>query len=78
MGWSLDESSQLIVDAIGHLSVVYNMANLAYVGGGFQLSGVHNVLEPMVPIYLVPLKPWLQIERVFFGPSAKRMIFSRS
>ena len=49
----LDDSSQLIVDTIGHLSMVYNMANLAYVGGGFQTSGVHNVLEPM--IYNIPV-----------------------
>ena len=53
VGWSLGDSSQLIVDTIGHLSMVYNMANLAYVGGGFQSSGVHNVLEPMV--YNIPV-----------------------
>lgn len=38
----------LIVDSIGLLSRIYASADLAYVGGGFNKSGVHNTLEPAV------------------------------
>lgn len=38
----------LIVDSIGFLSKIYAYADLAYVGGGFNKSGVHNTLEPAV------------------------------
>lgn len=35
----------LIIDSIGMLSKIYRYATIAYVGGGFNLSGIHNVLE---------------------------------
>lgn len=38
----------LIVDTIGLLTKIYSKANVAFVGGGFNKSGVHNVLEPAV------------------------------
>ena len=47
VGWSHSEPL-LIVDAVGQLSNIYSVADLAYVGGGFESSGVHNVIEPMV------------------------------
>lgn len=44
----LTEAKVLIVDAIGFLSKIYAYADIAYVGGGFNKSGVHNTLEPAV------------------------------
>ena len=47
----------LIVDAIGFLSKIYASADIAYVGGGFNKSGVHNTLEPAVfgvPVVIGP------------------------
>jgi len=38
----------LIIDNIGMLSKLYRYAHITYVGGGFQDSGIHNVLEPAV------------------------------
>ena len=35
-----------IVDTIGLLNKIYSYADVAYVGGGFGKSGIHNVLEP--------------------------------
>lgn len=50
-------SEILIVDAIGFLSKIYASADVAYVGGGFNKSGVHNTLEPAVfgiPVVIGP------------------------
>ena len=38
----------LIIDNIGILSRLYYYADITYVGGGFEDSGIHNVLEPAV------------------------------
>jgi 3-deoxy-D-manno-octulosonic-acid transferase len=39
--------SPLIVDlSVGQLALTYRMGALAYVGGGFNLSGPHSVIEP--------------------------------
>lgn len=35
-----------IIDTIGILTKIYSYADVAYVGGGFMKSGIHNVLEP--------------------------------
>ncbi|NQX80856.1 MAG: 3-deoxy-D-manno-octulosonic acid transferase [Flavobacteriaceae bacterium] len=45
--------SVLIIDNIGMLNSIYAYANLAYVGGGFTKSGVHNILEPAT--YGIPI-----------------------
>lgn len=50
-------SHVLIIDNIGMLSRLYKYANIAYIGGGFRDSGIHNTLEAAV--YGVP---------VIFGP----------
>ncbi len=42
-----------IVDTIGILTKIYSVASVAYIGGGFTKSGVHNVLEPAT--YGLPL-----------------------
>ncbi len=38
----------LIIDNIGMLSRLYHYAHITYIGGGFEDSGIHNVLEPAV------------------------------
>jgi 3-deoxy-D-manno-octulosonic-acid transferase len=46
----------MIVDTVGHLSQLYQVADLAYIGGGFG-KGIHNILEPAafgVPIIIGP------------------------
>ncbi len=41
-----DEAAKvLIIDSIGMLSKIYRYATIAYVGGGFNKSGIHNILE---------------------------------
>ncbi len=42
----------LIIDSIGKLSKLYQLANFAYIGGGFS-DGIHNILEPAV--YNIPI-----------------------
>jgi len=53
----------LIIDSIGLLSSLYYYATVAFIGGGFKLSGIHNILEAAV--YGVP---------VFFGPHHQRSL----
>ena len=48
----------LVIDSVGLLSRLYRHATLCYVGGGFNASGIHNILEPAVHA-----KP------VLFGPN---------
>jgi len=51
----LPETRVLILDTIGLLSACYSSAQMAYVGGGMGISGLHNVLEPAaagVPIII--------------------------
>ncbi|MFD0933259.1 3-deoxy-D-manno-octulosonic acid transferase [Psychroflexus salinarum] len=43
---NLQDCEVLIIDTIGLLTKIYSYANLAYVGGGMGLSGLHNILEP--------------------------------
>lgn len=38
----------LIIDKIGILNNIYASADMAWVGGGFDRDGVHNVIEPAV------------------------------
>jgi 3-deoxy-D-manno-octulosonic-acid transferase len=48
----------LIIDNIGMLSSLYAYGEIAYVGGGFQKGGIHNVLEPSVfglPVIIGPV-----------------------
>jgi len=49
----------ILVDSIGILTILYQYAQVAYVGGSFK-QGIHNVLEPAV--YGIP---------VLFGPKHK-------
>ncbi len=38
----------IIIDNIGMLSKLYQLATVAYIGGGFNDSGIHNILEAAV------------------------------
>ncbi|MEX1382714.1 3-deoxy-D-manno-octulosonic acid transferase [Lutibacter sp.] len=54
---NLENYQVFIIDTIGILTKVYSYADIAYVGGGFTKSGVHNVLEPAtfgLPILMGP------------------------
>lgn len=54
---NLSEYQVFIIDTIGILTKIYSYADLAYVGGGYTKTGVHNVLEPAtfgVPIVIGP------------------------
>ncbi|MDP3314169.1 MAG: glycosyltransferase N-terminal domain-containing protein [Lutibacter sp.] len=56
-GNPLKDYQVFIVDTIGILTKIYSYATIAYVGGGFTKSGVHNVLEPAtfgIPIIIGP------------------------
>lgn len=56
-GKNLAEYDVTIIDTIGILTKIYSYADVAYVGGGFGTSGLHNILEPAafgVPIIIGP------------------------
>jgi 3-deoxy-D-manno-octulosonic-acid transferase len=38
----------LVIDNIGMLSRLYAYGDIAFIGGGFQKGGIHNILEPAV------------------------------
>jgi len=62
--WKMEMTSKshvLIIDNIGMLSALYIYASVAYIGGGFNKSGIHNTLEAAV--YGKP---------VFFGPNYQK------
>jgi len=53
----LNKYQVFIIDTVGILTKIYSYANVAYVGGGYTKSGVHNVLEPAtfgIPIVIGP------------------------
>jgi len=53
----------LIVNNMGMLSRLFAYADIAFIGGGFQKAGIHNILEPAV--YGVP---------VVFGPVFEKFV----
>ena len=44
-GTNLSQVDTIVVDAVGHLAQLYQLADIAFVGGSFHGS-VHNVMEP--------------------------------
>lgn len=47
----------LIIDNMGMLASLYRYGSLAWIGGGFHKSGIHNILEPAVfgnPVIMGP------------------------
>jgi 3-deoxy-D-manno-octulosonic-acid transferase len=53
----------LIVDTVGLLLSIYRYGQLAYVGGGFSATGIHNILEAAA--YGLP---------VVFGPNHRKYV----
>ena len=56
-GKKLPDFDVFIIDTIGILTKIYSYADIAFVGGGFGTTGVHNLLEPAtfgVPIVIGP------------------------
>ncbi|MDR0691556.1 MAG: 3-deoxy-D-manno-octulosonic acid transferase, partial [Prevotellaceae bacterium] len=53
----------LIVDTVGLLLSVYRYGQVAYVGGGFSATGIHNILEAAA--YGLP---------VVFGPNYRKYV----
>lgn len=56
-GKNLADYQVFIIDTVGILTKIYSYAKIAYVGGGFTKTGVHNVLEPAtfgIPILIGP------------------------
>ena len=54
---NLADFQVFIIDTVGILTKIYSYASIAYVGGGFTKTGVHNVLEPAtfgIPILIGP------------------------
>jgi len=54
---NLADYQVFIIDTVGILTKIYSYAHVAYVGGGFTKTGVHNVLEPAtfgIPILIGP------------------------
>ncbi|MEY4703432.1 MAG: hypothetical protein RIR96_1329 [Bacteroidota bacterium] len=50
-----------VVDKIGLLSTLYSISTISYIGGGFNKSGIHNILEAAV---------WSK--PVIFGPNYQK------
>ena len=40
------EEEYIIINKVGFLSKLYAQSTIAYVGGGFSKSGIHNIIEP--------------------------------
>lgn len=56
-GKNLKDYDVLAIDTIGLLTKIYSYADVAYVGGGFGTSGLHNILEPAaygIPVVIGP------------------------
>ena len=53
----IDSFRAIVIDNYGMLSRIYKYATIAYVGGGFNKSGIHNTLEAVVfgkPVIIGP------------------------
>ena len=56
-GKNLNDYQVFIIDTMGILTKIYSVADVAYVGGGYTKSGIHNILEPAtfgIPIVIGP------------------------
>ena len=56
-GKQLEDYKVFIVDTMGILTKIYSCADVAYVGGGYTKSGIHNILEPAtfgIPVVIGP------------------------
>jgi len=62
-----EKCSVMILDCIGLLTRSYGSADIAYTGGGFQKSGIHNILEAAT--FAIP---------VLFGPVHHKVIEAKA
>jgi 3-deoxy-D-manno-octulosonic-acid transferase len=84
-GWKVSRRSDLaidaeprvdvvVVDTIGELATIYQIATVAFVGGSLAATGGHNVLEPAVfgkPIVFGPhMENFLEIAEAFVSNGA--------
>ncbi|WP_226913045.1 3-deoxy-D-manno-octulosonic acid transferase [Flavicella marina] len=56
-GKDLSSFQVFVADTIGILTKIYSKAHVAYVGGGYTKSGIHNILEPAtfgIPVVIGP------------------------
>lgn len=75
----------LIIDNIGMLSSLYRYGEVACIGGGFNRSGIHNVLEPAVfglPVVMGPEyekfgEAVQMVRRGFAFPAADQQAYCR-
>jgi 3-deoxy-D-manno-octulosonic-acid transferase len=51
------DSNVLLIDNIGMLSKLYRYASIAWIGGGFTKSGIHNCLEAAVYEVIIAFGP---------------------
>lgn len=70
--WPDEEVKVFIMDEIGHLSSLYRYADVAFIGGGFGSSGLHNILEALCfncPVLFGPnhLNFWEASAAISFG-----------
>lgn len=49
----LPDTEVLVLNTMGMLSMAYQYANTAFVGGGMHTEGIHNILEPSV--FFIPV-----------------------
>ena len=80
---NLKDFQVFIVDTVGILTKIYSYANIAYVGGGYTKSGVHNVLEPAtfgVPVVIGPnyfkfneVKELIENKACFVGDNSQKL-----
>ena len=55
---SIENKNVLVIDNIGMLARIYRYASVTFIGGGFNSSGIHNILEAAVygkPIVFGPV-----------------------
>jgi len=45
-GGGQPDAMAIVVDGVGDLALLYGVADVSFVGGGFRSAGVHSVLEP--------------------------------
>lgn len=65
---NITDSKVFILDTVGLLTKIYSHADIAYVGGGMSLGGLHNILEPA--IFGIPIVTGNRFEKF---PEAKEL-----
>ncbi len=66
----------LIIDNVGMLAQLYQYATICYIGGGFNKSGIHNILEAAVYGKAIIFGPHYQKFREAVGLNKRNSAFS--